>query len=60
MTHLVDARGLSEEEMRRLHALLGERLDGDARSSAAQGDGDGGSGGGGDGEARHTRADGAR
>jgi predicted transcriptional regulator len=30
MTHLVDARGLSEEELRHLHALLGERLEGTA------------------------------
>lgn len=28
MTHLVDARGLSEDELRHLHALLGERLEG--------------------------------
>jgi len=28
MTHLVDARGLSDDELRHLHALLGERLEG--------------------------------
>ena len=28
MTHLVDERGLSDDELRRLHALLGERLGG--------------------------------
>lgn len=42
MTHLVDARGLTAEEMRRLHALLGERLDSDSAEPASQGDGDGG------------------
>lgn len=36
MTHLVDARGLSDEEMRRLHAMLGDRLDGDGAAPTEQ------------------------